>query len=623
MSVLTEDNTIEISLVIPFLNEEGSLKILYEKIANVLAPMGKAYEVIFIDDGSTDRSFAVVDEIRKSDSRVRLIRFPANRGKSAALNKGFEAARGKIVFTLDADLQDDPEEIPNFLNKMSEGYDLVSGWKKKRYDPLEKRLPSKLFNKVTALATGLKLHDFNCGFKAYRREILDEIKVYGDLHRYIPPLAHWLGYRVGEIAVKHHPREYGKSKYGWERYFRGFFDLFTVVMLTKYIRHPIYFFGGLGLLVLVFGLAILTGLTFLQLTYGTTMGHRPLTYLAVLSILFGSQSLSFGLISEMLTNISQKRGHSRISIRNRHIHGSGEGKPQISVIVPVHNERDNLLELFDLLEANLLRSSRTYEIVFVDDGSDDGSDRLLKELHDKDTRVQVIQLRKRFGKAAALQAGFDHSRGEVIVTVDGDLQDRPEEIGRFLEKIDGGCDLVVGRRIHVPAVRSFISKLFNRAVSLWAGHSIHDINCGYKAFKRRVIEDVKLHGEFQRFFPILVMRKGVRTEEIALVHHERVRGSSKYGFSRIPKAFLDLFAVVLLAGYGNRPLHLFGTVGLLTGLVGVAISGSLTMLKLFTGTIGGHNTLLLVGVMFIILGLQWFTTGILGELINNYFKESN
>ena len=253
MSVLTEDNTIEISLVIPFLNEEGSLKILHEKIANVLSQMGKAYEVIFIDDGSTDRSFAVVDEIRKSDSRVRLIRFEANRGKAAALNKGFEAARGKIVFTLDADLQDDPEEIPNFLNKMGEGYDLVSGWKKKRYDPLEKRLPSKLFNKVTALATGLKLHDFNCGFKAYRREILDEIKVYGDLHRYIPPLAHWLGYRVGEIAVKHHPREYGKSKFGWERYFRGFFDLFTVVMLTKYIRHPIYFFGGLGLLVLVFG----------------------------------------------------------------------------------------------------------------------------------------------------------------------------------------------------------------------------------------------------------------------------------------------------------------------------------------------------------------------------------
>ena len=613
----------EISLVIPFLNEEGSLAILYDKILGVLEPLGKTFELIFIDDGSTDGSFAIVDAIRQRDSRVTVIRFPANRGKAAGLNKGFEAARGEIVFTLDADLQDDPEEIPNFLKKIDEGYDLVSGWKKKRHDPLEKRIPSKLFNKATALVTGLKLHDFNCGFKAYNSDILREVKVYGELHRYIPPLAHWLGYKVGEIPVRHHPREHGKSKYGWERYLRGFFDLFTVLLLTKYIRSPIYFFGGIGLLVLAFGLVILMGLTFLQISYGSILGHRPLSYLAVLSILFGSQSISLGLLAELLTNISQKKGNDAISIKDKSYHHRENVNPDVSIIIPIHNEHDNLVELHDLLRETLSELTLPYEVIFVDDGSTDGSSVLLKEIHDRDETVNVIQLRRRFGKSAALQSGFDNSRGEIIVTMDGDLQDRPEDIKRLLDKINDGCDLVIGWRTGVPPMRLFFSRMFNGVVSFFTPLKIHDINCGLKAFRRPSIKGIKLYGEFQRFFPVFVARRGIRIEEIEVIHHERVHGSSKYGFGRIPTALLDLFAVIMLAGYTRRPLHLFGSVGIVTGLAGFAINAYLTGLRIFTGTIGGHYTLLLIGIMLMILGLQWFSTGIISELINNYFEEES
>lgn len=611
---------IEISLVIPFLNEEGSLATLYQRICETLDSLGRTFEIVFIDDGSTDSSFRIVDDICRKDPRVIVVQFPANRGKAAALNTGFEAARGKIVFTLDADLQDDPSEIPNFLQKLDEGYDLVSGWKKKRHDPLEKRIPSKLFNTVTSISTGLKLHDFNCGFKAYRSELLREVRIYGELHRYIPPLAHWLGYRVGEIPVRHHPREHGKSKYGWERYLRGFFDLFTVVLLTKFIRSPIYFFGSIGLVVLVFGLSVLGGLTLLQFAYDSIFGHRPLTYLAVLAILFGSQSISLGLLAELLTSISQRKGRNLVSVKLRSLHHQA-ARPHVSIVVPIHNERDNLLDLHKRLKSSLAQEPGSYEIVFVDDGSIDGSGAVLQEIYVRDEAVNVIQHRKRFGKASALQSGFDASRGSIIVTMDADLQDSPEDVTRFVARVEKGCDLVMGRRTGVPAARRFFSRMFNKLVSVLTPLKVHDINCGLKAFKRPIVEGVKLYGEFQRFFPVFVARKGVRIEELDVVHHERASGVSKYGISRIPRALLDMFAVVLLSGYLRRPLHLFGLIGVLIGLVGLVINVYLTGLKILTGTLGGHNTLLLMGVMMMVLGLQWFSTGILSELINNYFEE--
>jgi glycosyltransferase involved in cell wall biosynthesis len=611
----------DISLVIPFLNEEGSLAILYEKIVRVLDSVGRPFEIVFIDDGSSDSSFSIVDSIARKDPRVIVIRFSSNRGKAAGLNKGFSAARGDIVFTLDADLQDDPEEIPNFLKKLDEGFDLVSGWKKKRHDPLEKRIPSKLFNKVTSMATGLKLHDFNCGFKAYRSEILRDVSIYGELHRYIPPLAHWLGYKVGEIPVCHHPREFGKSKYGLERYLRGFFDLFTVVLLTKFVRSPIYFFGSIGLVVLLFGLLVLTGLTGLQLAYGSIFGHRPLSYLAVLSILFGSQSLSLGLLAQLLTSISQSKGRTGVSIKNC-IPARNKKRPaDISIVIPVHNEQDNLKEMHSLIKANIAGISRSFEIIFVDDGSSDPSELIIRDIMKADDAVCLVQLRKRFGKAAALQAGFNYAGGDIIITMDGDLQDRPEEISRFLAGIDEGHDFVMGRRQGAPWYKSIFSSVFNRVASIFSPVRVHDINCGLKAFRRQVLTGSILFGEFQRIFPLLVLRRKMKVAEIPVKHYDRQRGVSKYGPSRIPKAFLDLLAVILLTGYNRRPLHLFGAIGLLTGLAGFIISAYLTFLRFATGSVGGHYTLLLVGVMLMVLGLQWFSTGIISELANKYFVD--
>lgn len=616
---LTNQHQLDISVVIPFLNEEGSLKILYERLVDVIENMQKSFELIFIDDGSTDRSSYVVKEIQEKDPRVKIITFRTNKGKAEALNKGFHLARGRIVFTLDADLQDDPAEIPNFLKKIEEGYDLVSGWKKKRFDPLEKRLPSKLFNTVTSLVTGLKLHDFNCGFKAYKREILDEIKVYGELHRYIPPLAYWLGYRVGEIVIHHHPREFGKSKYGWKRYVRGFFDIFTVVLLTKYIRNPLYLFGILGLSFFLFGVIILSSLTLMQIGFGSILGHRPLSYLGVLAILFGTQSISLGLLSELLTNSYQKRGQRQVSVKAHLSHE--QGGADISVIIPIHNEEQNIRALYDLLKEHLSNLRYSSEIVFVDDGSNDGSDAVLKELFFKDTAVRLIQLRKRFGKGAALQTGFDYTESDIIITMDGDLQDRPEEIGRLIEKIEEGNDLVLGHRMNVPFFRSLTSHTFNALVSFFSNTRIHDINCGLKAFKRIVLHDLNLHGEMQRLFPVIVARMGFKISEIQVTHHKRRYGSSKYGAERIPKALFDLFSVILVSGFKRRPLHLFGSVGLVIVLAGLCIDGYLTALKIFTGGMGGHYTLLLIGTMFIILGMQWFSAGILSELINRYFGE--
>ena len=239
--------------------------------------------------------------LRNEDENVHYIAFRKNFGKAAALQAGFRHSTGDIIITMDADLQDDPKEIPRFIEKIDEGYDLVSGWKYNRLDPLEKRLPSKLFNKVTSTLSGVKLHDFNCGFKAYRKEVVKSIDIYGELHRYIPVLAHRKGFRIAEITVAHHKREFGKSKYGFERYLRGLFDSLNTSFLSKFYDRPMYFFGKIGLLLFIIGFLIcayLTGCWFA----GYTIGNRPLLLLGALCIILGVQSISTGFIGDMIVD---------------------------------------------------------------------------------------------------------------------------------------------------------------------------------------------------------------------------------------------------------------------------------------------------------------------------------
>ncbi len=289
-----------LSYVIPTLNEQDSLRQLVTEIVANSHP--HAYEIIFIDDGSKDASFAVMSELAEADAHIRVVKFRRNFGKAAALQCGFQLAQGDVVFTLDADLQDNPQEIPHFLAKLDEGWDLVTGWKRKRLDPLHKVIPSKLFNFVTTRAFGLKLRDYNCGFKAYRREVVKELRMYGEMHRYIPALAHSLGYRITEIPVEHRRREFGKSKYGFERYLRGFFDLLTVKMVTQYVKSPLYLFGRIGLISTLLGTAITIYLTVLKLFLGQPLYNRPLLFLGIMLILGGLQFISLGLISELIIN---------------------------------------------------------------------------------------------------------------------------------------------------------------------------------------------------------------------------------------------------------------------------------------------------------------------------------
>lgn len=299
-----------LSVVAPLFNEADSLGLLHQELSDALATHRGGYELIFVDDGSTDGSDAVLGQLFEDDARVQVIQFRRNFGKSAALSAGFAAARGEYVITLDADLQDVPAEIPTLLAPIErDEADLVSGWKADRQDPISKTLPSALFNRVVRAVSGVPLHDFNCGFKAYRREVLDEIPLYGELHRYIPVLAHFRGFRVAEVAVPHRPRRFGHSKFGPARFFRGFFDLLTVLFLTQYTRRPLHLFGLLGAISFGLGFAISAYLAFIKLALGEPIGHRPLLTLGVLLIIVGTQFFVFGLLGEMIAH------HARTAAR--------------------------------------------------------------------------------------------------------------------------------------------------------------------------------------------------------------------------------------------------------------------------------------------------------------------
>jgi glycosyltransferase involved in cell wall biosynthesis len=291
----------EVSVIVPVLNEAGTVLELSERVAATLDGIGRRFEIVFVDDGSSDGTRERVREANEMDSRVKLVSLRRNFGKAAALCAGFDHSRGDILITMDGDLQDDPDEIPRFLDKLeTENLDLVSGWKRQRQDPASKRYPSRLFNWVTRKLASVDLHDFNCGFKAYRREVLDEIALYGELHRYIPVLASRRGFTLGELSVVHHPRQHGISKYGWDRFYKGLLDLITVLFITKYTRRPLHLFGMIGLSSLFVGFGINLYLAILWLS-GQTLSNRPLLLLGILLMLLGIQVLTTGLIGEMIT----------------------------------------------------------------------------------------------------------------------------------------------------------------------------------------------------------------------------------------------------------------------------------------------------------------------------------
>ena len=295
-----------ISVIVPVHDEERSVALLHDELASALGQLDEPWEVVFVDDGSTDGTFSALTRLHASHDNVRVVRLRRNFGKATALQAGFAEAQGDVVVTIDGDLQDDPAEIPRLLAKLEEGFDLVSGWKTKRRDPLTRRIPSRIFNAVTGRLSGLRLHDLNCGLKAYRAEVVKGMQIYGELHRFIPVLAHYRGYRVAELPVNHRPREHGRSRYGMERYIRGFLDLLTVTFMGRYRHRPLHLFGGVGLLLGAAGTLVLVYLTVLKLA-GEAIGHRPLLTLGVLLVVVGVQLLSLGLVSELIASHHEER----------------------------------------------------------------------------------------------------------------------------------------------------------------------------------------------------------------------------------------------------------------------------------------------------------------------------
>jgi len=307
---------IDISIIISLLNEEESLGELHEWIVKVCNKNKISYEIIMIDDGSTDESWNVIQKLSLKDKSLKGIKFLKNYGKSAAIYEGFAAAKGDVVITMDADLQDNPEEIPELYEMiMEQGYDLVSGWKKKRYDPiLSKNLPSKFFNFTARKVSGLKLHDFNCGIKAYKNKVVKSIEVYGEMHRYIPILVKRAGFsKIGEKIVKHQERKYGESKFGMERFVNGFLDLLSITFITRFAKRPMHFFGAIGSFSFFIGFIILSYLSIAKIFWAKyAMTDRPLFFLGLLAIMFGTQLFLTGLLADLVSRTSQDRNKYQV-----------------------------------------------------------------------------------------------------------------------------------------------------------------------------------------------------------------------------------------------------------------------------------------------------------------------
>ena len=321
----------DLSVVVPVYNEAESLPALADQIRKAMETAGLTFEVWLVDDGSDDGSWGVTERIHGQDARFAGVRFRRNYGKSAALAAGFARANGRYVATLDADLQDDPAELPEMVARLEAGADLVSGWKRKRNDPWEKRLPSKFFNKVTSGLSGIPLHDFNSGIKAYRCEVIKSVRVYGELHRYIPLLAKWEGYdRIEEQVVNHRARQHGVTKFGFERYLRGFLDLISVLYLTRFARRPMTFFGGIGTVGFLLGFAMLAYLSVVKLVYGEPIGGRPLLIFGVMLILLGAQSFLAGLLGEMIVR-PEMEDVRRFDVREELAAGASETEPRRTV----------------------------------------------------------------------------------------------------------------------------------------------------------------------------------------------------------------------------------------------------------------------------------------------------
>ena len=298
LSDVNETPVRSLSILIPVMDEEGNLGELHGRLTAVLDRIGLPWEIIFVDDGSRDGTWRLVTGLSNADARIVGLRHRRNFGKAQALSNGFAIAQGDVVITMDGDLQDDPDELPRFLDKLDQGFDLVSGWKQRRQDPLGKTVPSRGFNWAVRKSSGVQLHDFNCGFKAYRREVTSAIRLYGELHRFTPVLANAEGFRIGELPVKHHARRWGSSKYGWSRLTKGFLDLFTVIFLTQYRQRPMHLFGLPGLLFMALGVLLGFWLTIQRVIFDDVIGNRPALLLAVLLVVIGTQFFGLGLLGE-------------------------------------------------------------------------------------------------------------------------------------------------------------------------------------------------------------------------------------------------------------------------------------------------------------------------------------
>lgn len=302
---------IPLSVVIPVLNEEENIPCIYPKLRDVMDKLYGEYEIIFVDDGSTDNSFEILKEIHSKDSKVKIIKFRKNFGQTAAISAGVDHSKGNIIVTMDSDLQNDPRDIPKLLQKIDEGFDVVSGWRILRRDPFTKKIPSSISNFLARQLTGLNIHDFGCTLKAYKREVLTDLELCGEVHRYIPALVAWEGFKIAEVGVKHHPRRKGKTKYGWKRFVKGLLDLILVTFWQRYSARPIHVFGGLGLLLALVGFTLFGYMGIMRLFFEYPLSERPLFLLSILMMIIGIQFIATGVLADIMLKLYYSQGKRR------------------------------------------------------------------------------------------------------------------------------------------------------------------------------------------------------------------------------------------------------------------------------------------------------------------------
>jgi glycosyltransferase involved in cell wall biosynthesis len=637
--LLAHAPVVELSIIVPAYNEEDNVEPLYRAILATVPALGRPFELIFVDDGSIDGTFARLTGLAAQDSRIRVIKLRRNYGQTPAMVAGIDYARGRILITMDADLQNDPTDIPRLVNKIRDGYDIVVGWRHDRQDKwLSRRLPSVVANRLIAKVTGVDVKDNGCTLKAYRAELIRWVPLYGDMHRFIPAMASIPGCHLAELKVHHHPRRFGRSKYGMSRIWKVLIDMITIKTLLTFAQRPLFCF--LNSAMVAMALSTIYGL--LALHGSMSGGGTPSIVFTNVAILFGSLAIFLSLIGMTGALIHQLTDGEAWS-------GGGfgeagrDGGPQpmvlepsetvvssaelvpgekldiLSVVVPVLPDGgSNLSAAHRLYRAALARRARELEFVYVVGRENAVALVELSRLKEAGDPLTAIVLERWDGEGNALHRGVRRTRGEVVLTLPAHLQVAPEELPKILAALPGHDMAVARRQTAGVRIDTVEANVFHWLVAKLFGRSFKDLVCRVRAGRRQVFEEIAGHGVPQHFLPLVAAERGFRLAEVPVRAGPQTQGGRGGPLGKLFARFhlgLDVLALYTVLRFIRRPLRFFGAIGLPILFAGLLLTGVLVTARLFFEVSLADRPILILGVLLIVLGIQVIALGLIGEII--------